>query len=286
MTVLLRKLSLGEEASVDAFLAQTPETTVFLRSNLARAGLADEGAPFSGTWVGAFEEERLVGVAAHFWNNNILVAPGPHAEAAAARAVALGGRRVAGILGPHDEVVRVRRALGLHDAAARFSSKEILYRLPLAALIVPAALTKGLVVVRVPHDDELGALLDWRMEYSAETMHIVDTPETRDAQRQYLSSCQARGDHFVVSAAGERVAYCAFNATIADVVQIGGVWTPAELRGRGHARCAVAGSLQIARDRGARLSILFTGEENVAAQRAYIAIGFQPIGDYGIVFFA
>lgn len=286
MTFLLRRLAPGDEAAIEALLALTPETTIFLRSNLARAGLADDGAPFSGTWVGAFEDERLVGVAAHFWNDNIVIAPGPHAEVAAAHAVAIGARRVAGLLGPHEEVVRVRRALGLGEAAVRSSSKEILYQLPLDALNLPAAVTERRVLVRPPQDDELSALLDWRMQYCEETSRIPDTPETRAAQRQYLEGYQAKGHHFVVTAAGERVAYSALNATVADIVQIGGVWTPPALRGRGHARCAVAGSLRIARARGARLAVLFTDEKNASAQRAYVAIGFRPVGDYAIVFFA
>ena len=62
-------------------------------------------------------------------------------------------------------------------------------------------------------------------------------------------------------------------------------WTPPALRGRGYGRSVVAGSLQIARDRGARLAVLFTGEDNGAARAAYVSIGFRPIGDYAIVFF-
>lgn len=63
------------------------------------------------------------------------------------------------------------------------------------------------------------------------------------------------------------------------------MWTPKALRGRGYARCAVAGSLQSARDCGVRRAVLFTGETNPAAQAAYVAIGFEPIGDYAILLF-
>jgi predicted GNAT family acetyltransferase len=38
-----------------------------------------------------------------------------------------------------------------------------------------------------------------------------------------------------------------------------------------------------ARSEGAEKAILFTGEGNVAAQRAYTALGFQHIGDYRIL---
>jgi hypothetical protein len=127
MTTTVRRLVAGDEAMLEAFLASTPETTLFMRSNLSRAGLIDDGAPFCGTYAGAFDGERLAGAAASFWNTNVIVAPGPHAAQAAAHAVALAGRRVGGILGPHDEVIRARAELGLDGATATFWSKEILY---------------------------------------------------------------------------------------------------------------------------------------------------------------
>lgn len=287
MAVTFRRLSPGDEPMLEAFLSGTPETTLFLRSNLARAGLTGDGRPFSGLYMGAFDEDMLTGVVAHYWNDNIVVAPGPHVASLAQRAVELTGKRVGGILGPHAELVRVRSALGLESAATRASSKEILYSLALDDLVVPPALASGELVVRVPEPNEHDALLDWRLAYSAETSHMQDTPATRADQRRYLDAYQEQQHHFVVTRAsdGERVAYSAFNATVADLVQIGGVWTPRELRGRGYARCAVAGSLQHARKRGVRMAILFTDEENVAAQRSYAAIGFRPIGDYALVFF-
>ena len=288
MAVTIRRLVTGDEPLTEAYLAGIPETTLFLRSNLARAGLAGDGRPFSGVYAGAFDDGALAGVAAHFWNDNVVVAPGPHAESLAKHAVALSGQRVSGILGPHAEVVRSRSALGLDATTPRFSSKEILYALALEELVVPSALGSGELVMRAPADDELDALLEWRMQYCAETMSTPDTPENRAGQRSYLQAYQEKGHHFVVTRGreGERVAYSAFNATVPDMVQVGGVWTPLALRGRGYARSAVAGSLQDARNRGVRSAILFTDENNLPAQRSYVAIGFRPIGDYGIVFFA
>jgi RimJ/RimL family protein N-acetyltransferase len=288
MPLTHRRLEPGEEALIEAFLAGTPGTTLFLRSNLARAGLAGDGRPFSGVYAGAFDDGALAGIAAHFWNDNVVLAPGPHAETLAALAVSLTGRRVAGILGPHAEVVRTRSALGLGETPARFSSKELLYSIACGELCVPPALVSGELVVRLPEPDELDELLAWRMQYCAETAATPDTPETRADQRRYLEAYQEKQHHFVVTRGhgGERVAYSAFNATVADLVQVGGVWTPPSLRGHGYARCVVAGSLQHARNRGVRGAILFTDEKNVAAQRSYVAVGFRPIGDYGIVFFA
>ena len=45
----------------------------------------------------------------------------------------------------------------------------------------------------------------------------------------------------------------------------------------------VAGSLLDARAEGVAEAILFTEAENRPAQRAYEALGFERIGDYGMV---
>jgi GNAT superfamily N-acetyltransferase len=63
-----------------------------------------------------------------------------------------------------------------------------------------------------------------------------------------------------------------------------GVYTPPELRGRGHARAVVATSLIDARAAGATRAILFTPRPNAVA--AYRAVGFAPIGHYAVVLFA
>jgi uncharacterized protein len=69
-------------------------------------------------------------------------------------------------------------------------------------------------------------------------------------------------------------------------VQIGGVWTPPALRGKGYGKSVVAGSLLAARSQGVKRAILFTGPNNQAAQAVYQQIGFLPTGEkYGLVLF-
>jgi predicted GNAT family acetyltransferase len=89
----------------------------------------------------------------------------------------------------------------------------------------------------------------------------------------------------VAEAQGRPVAFTGFNAALPDVVQVGGVYTPPFGRARGFARAAVAGSLLHARDRGAVRAVLFTDVDNAPAQRAYRALGFEPVGDWGLVRF-
>ncbi len=53
-------------------------------------------------------------------------------------------------------------------------------------------------------------------------------------------------------------------------------------KGRCDGRTVVAASLLDARDERAHTAVLFTGEENIPAQKAYEALGFSHIGDYRI----
>ncbi|MEO8185467.1 MAG: GNAT family N-acetyltransferase [Deltaproteobacteria bacterium] len=69
-----------------------------------------------------------------------------------------------------------------------------------------------------------------------------------------------------------------FNAALPDIVQLGGIYTPPALRGRGYVKHAIAAQLREARERGASRAVLFTKNPN--AVRAYEALGFSRIGDF------
>jgi uncharacterized protein len=285
--VNLRRLVRGDEEALEARLAARPDTTMFLRSNLARAGIEHTGEPYSGTYVGLFDDEELASVGAHYWNDNIVLSTSDigHVAPLTRYLVDTSKRRVAGLFGVWNEVTAAKNALHVTDEMVRWSSRELLFALRLDDLVVPRALDDGSVSVREPHDEELAFLLEWRMEYCFETMRTPDDPMTRAQQKQVLDSLQKRHHHFVaLDEGGSPVAYSAFNATLPDIVQIGGVWTPKPLRNRGYARAAVSGSLLAARARDVARAVLFTPEDNVAAQRSYAALGFRVVGDYGLVF--
>jgi hypothetical protein len=74
----VRLLSGGDEVIAERFLLTRPETTMILRSNLARAGLAKEGRTYEGTYAGAIDGDALDGLAALYWNDNLVLAGGQH----------------------------------------------------------------------------------------------------------------------------------------------------------------------------------------------------------------
>ncbi|MEZ4241611.1 MAG: GNAT family N-acetyltransferase [Myxococcota bacterium] len=271
-----RLLTPADVPAVEAFLADRADTSMFLRSNLRAAGIVDRGQRYQGAWVGAFAE-GLSGVACHGWNGMLLLqAPLGALPALVDAAVAASGRAVAGFTGPTDQVRAAREHLGWTARTAALDSDEDLFALDLGALVA------GPGAVRRAGAADVAALVPWRFAYEQETLGRAAAPE---AVADSLAASAADGALFVAEADGALVAMSAFNARLPDTVQIGGVYTPPALRGRGHGRAVVGGSLRLAAAEGVQRAILFTDRDNAPAQRAYRALGFHVVGSYGLVLF-
>lgn len=285
--IRVRTLAPGDDEVVAAFLDRHADSSMFLRSNLRGAGLVDRGEAFHATWAGAFDGDALVGVAAHAWNQNVLL-QAPHGLAEVVRhAVAASRRPVAGFLGPWQQVVDARAALGAARGTTQFVSHDDLFALDLVELVVPAPLARGDVRCRHAHDADMDLIARWRSAYRVELLgHPADDPEIDASSAAEIEPMLRQQSCFLLEDGGAPVAFAMFNGKLPDAVQIGGVFTPPALRARGFARAVVAGALLAARAEGATRSILFTGRENAFARRAYLSLGYRVVGDYGIVFLA
>jgi len=274
---VIRILGPGDEATLEAFLAPRANTSMFLRANARQGGLDDRGQPRQATYAAAIGPSGVVAVAAHCWNGILLLQAPERVPEVARAALAASGRPLKGISGPVDQVRTARDALEVRKAAV--DDADLLYSLDLAGLRVPAALAA--LSLRRPRGDDLPRLIAWREQYLVETGLSAPGPTLHQDARSSIELQQAQGDHWLLEDRGVPVAYTAFNARLPDIVQVGGVWTPPPLRGRGYARCAVAGSLLEARAAGARRAILFTS--NTSAARAYEALGLTRSGEYGLL---
>ena len=281
MTV--RVLVPGDEPMLDAFFAAYPHTTLFFQNNVRKGGLVDRGAVYQATYVAAIEDGAVTALANHCWNGNVLLEAPDHLAAVVHEAVRASGRSVSGILGPRAQVLAARAALGLDAAPSYTDSAEDLLALELAQLRVPAALERGAVRCRPPHEYELPIVIDWRHEFRHLHLGEVAGEALLTKCREEIVRYHGEGDHFVLERAGEPVAYAAYNAAVPACVQIGGVFTPPPLRSQGFARAVVAGALLAAQARGVASSVLFTEVDNHAAKAAYHALGYQRVGDYGMV---
>ena len=278
----IRQLVPDDAAQLEAFLSAHRDSSMLLRSNARRAGLVYQGQPFQAHYVGAFRGAELVGVAAQASSGMLLLQAPGFAEELARACVDSNQRRVAALTGPLTQVHQAAAALQLDLETANFRSHEWLYGLDLSGLIVPTALTTGSVVCRAPHPVEHDTLCAWRLAYDIELFAATDTAQTRQRAVSVLQQQISDGDAWVALEGGAPVSLSAFNAALPDIVQLGGIYTPPELRGRGFAKVAVAAALLAARERGAERAVLFTS--NPSAVRTYEALGFRRIGDYALVF--
>jgi RimJ/RimL family protein N-acetyltransferase len=278
----------GDEERLDGFLARHGDSSMFLRSNWRLAGLADRGGRLQGTYAAAVDGGAVVGVAAHYGNGMVaLQAPAGRAGPLAAEAVRVTGRPVGGLVGPRAQVVEARDALGLASCATALDSREDLFALELDALAVSDALREQRVLCGRARPEDLAIAAAWRVAYSIEALGSQPSDELeREAQSAIERDIESGHLWLLRDPTGTPLAMSRLNARLPDCVQIGGVYTPGPLRGRGHAGDVVAGQLLDLRAGGIRRAVLFTDVDNQPARRAYQRIGFERVGDYGIVRFA
>ncbi len=277
----IRLLTQRDAEALETFLVQHRDSSMFLRSNARRAGLDYAGEAFQAHYVAAFHGHEIVAVVAHAWSGMLLVQAPEQVEELARACVAANARKVSAFSGPLMQVRRARAALGLTEAPAKVDFDDCLYGLDLTKLVVPAALSSGAVVCRAPVPEERELLVSWRLAYDIELLGGTDSEAQRDRAAFFLDAQIADRNAWVAVAGGVPVSLSAFNASLPDIVQLGGIYTPPELRGQGYAKCAVAGSLLVARERGASRAVLFTQNPNAA--RSYEGVGFRKLGEYGLV---
>lgn len=187
---------------------------------------------------------------------------------------ALHGLTVTGAVGPAASARPILAALGIDHLPTTSDRDEPGFTLDLAHLVLPDL--PGTTLRPITPED-LPLLTGWRETYIGEVMGQTG-PEARQRAKDELDSYLARDSHRLLLHLGQPVAMTGFNATLPEIVQVGGVYTPADLRGRGYARHAVALHLAETRRKGTARAVLFAA--NDAAAHAYRAIGFRQTQDF------
>jgi GNAT superfamily N-acetyltransferase len=270
----LRKADGGDATKLDAFLGQYPETSMFLRGNLASHGLDVSDHRHATTyWV--HETQGIEAVVA-CTNGGYLMCQAPDRDAAFwdGAAAVIRGRKIAGITGVPTQVDAWVNALGLGRDQFSVKETEPLYRLGLDNL--KSAELPGLHL-RKPDDSDKNMLADWFDGYAQDTGIAPTDGASGDVAAAVFAAHDAAR---ILERGGVAVAMSSLNARVAETVQIGGVYVPAALRGQGLAGAVVAAQLRELRAAGVKTAILFAA--NASAARAYERIGFQRVGDYEI----
>lgn len=280
----VRKLRNGDEEALESFLKKTANTSMHIRSNLKREGFAWDGKRHQGLYYGAFDGDgNISGMIGYFWNGNILMQPGESLPLLL-DALRQENIEIKGLLGPAQQVRKAITLLGLESWPMQISRDEDVYVLEMAELIIPPALANKEVTARVATEDDRTLIEDWRLAFNIEALGAADTPETRQEIASEIDGKIIAEGLTILEKDGTPVAMSGKDESLPDSVTIGPVWTPPAQRGNGYARAVVAGSLLQSKEQGGTRSILFT--DNLAAAKAYQAVGFKKVDQYGLTLLA
>jgi uncharacterized protein len=280
MSTVIRELKTGDEEALEEFLQNYIDSSVFLLSNLRATSLEYNGNLYEGNYAAVFKDDKIISTAAHYWNGMLIFQAPVRLEELLDHLLKISKRKIKGLIGLFEQADLARRHLQLETSAFQMWEPEGLYKLDLSEINIPGNLQTGEVTVRRIEARDLDVLSKWRLGYNIEVMNNSPSPELENRSRSEVEHTLAENKGWIAEIDSQPVSMTGFNARLPEIVQIGGVYTPPELRGRGYARAAIAQSLLDAREEGAHTSILFTGDDNPAAQKAYKSVGFRRIGDF------
>ncbi|WP_296422617.1 GNAT family N-acetyltransferase [Yoonia sp.] len=265
----------ADRPAIEAFLHAHAAMSIYPLTYLARHGMAGGHSHAMKFWL-RWHDGRLTDVIAVTQAGNIY--PQCTTNVWAAAAAALAGTKTHSFSGEADQIAQLRVAIRLTHRAS-VDLVEPYYVLPLDQLVVPDV---GALTLHPLDAVPLELLTTWRAMFLMESLsNMVETAVKRAVAE--LRALIALDTHRVLMDRGRPVAMTGFNGAFRDIVQVGGVFTPPELRSRGYARIAVALHLLEARAQGVQRATLAAA--NVKAARAYEAIGFRRNGSFAGVFY-
>lgn len=250
---------------------------MFPRANLADFGLNGDAPYACRFWIARDAGGTVTGAVA--LSNNGMVQPVLPDSGAAAAAQVLREAAIQGFVGPRDAVRGIEAALNIGAVPRTKDEDEPHFLLDLDRLAVPDGPGRLVPMTEAPRD----TLLAWHLDYELSALNTPPAKASARAEINLRKGCD-EGRAVVLMEGDTPLAMTGFNARRPGIVQVGGVYTPPQLRGRHHARRALALHLAEARARGVRQAVLFSASDS--ASRAYRAIGFRHIGDWTLILLA
>lgn len=270
---MIRQAIAADSVAIDRFLAGHAETSMILRNNLAKYGIGVSQEPHASMYWIEIAEGAVTAVFGKSTNGYMMV-QAPHASAEFWLQIAklLAGSQVRGITGVPEQVDAALAALDLAGQPFLVNKDEPLYSVAMTDVV------KLDVEMRLADTFDFAVLCDWFMGYALDTGLTGSPDDARIDGENRAKNAIANPDVMMLLEGGAPVAMAGINGRVADLVQIGGVYTPPHGRGQGLARRAVSGLL--AHQKDVTHSILFAAGQ--AAARAYEAIGYRKIGAYRV----
>lgn len=140
----------------------------------------------------------------------------------------------------------------------------------------PPSPVEGNFVPAGPEDVELVA--DWLRAFEVEAMG-GESRSIEAALKAAARNIESR-NWFLWRVDGKPVSMCLRTRPTRTGCSVSGVYTPAELRGRGYASNCVAALSQHLLDEGYQFTCLFTDLANPTSNHIYYQIGYRPVADF------
>ena len=280
----IRLLTSDDQPALERFLLPRVSSGMFLLGNSRTAGIGLSDEQYSGVYAAEMRGDDVRGVFAKFkgGRSSVLADTDVDEPVNISALVQLAQENnlapLTSIAGPFDQVELALAAVPDRGEPA-LKSREILFSLDVEDLVIPANLTEKDCSYRTIPPADLDPITDWRIDFKATSLNMSPSTISREKTRDEILSQR----WWILEAEGRPVSMTTFNCLIAEAAVVGSVYTPPDLRGKGYARAVVAGSILDAQKEGVARVILFTGEENFPAQRAYRSLGFRECGDFGLV---
>ena len=177
-----------------------------------------------------------------------------------------------GVMGPAAEARRFSDVwCALTGVTARRGMSQRIFEL--AASPEPSAAPGEL---RVATDGDVPLVARWSSAFIAEALPDDAPPDDPLAA---ASAIVARGAVHLWSVEGEPVSMAAAQGQPSLGARIGLVYTPPELRRRGHAGACVRALSRLCFERGHRACFLYTDRANPTSNHIYGDIGYRPVCD-------
>lgn len=266
---------------VRAFLDAHRDSSLFLLSNLALFGARLSDHPNSGNYRCVMEDGHVVAVFSLTRRGNLLVQGAGRTDLAAAILEACDTESIepTGVIG---DWLSASALWSLVCADSRIeptqSQKDLLFGLSLAATADAAGPEAAAVVRHL----SAGDFEQWEPLNTAYLVELGLPGQLTAEQRREEFEADARAHRWWGVFDGDRlIAIAGLNAAYGPVGQVGGVYCRPEERRKGWSRAVMLKLIADGRARFERL-VLFTGENNVGAQRLYESLDFKISGAFGI----
>ena len=285
-SVMIRTVETDDLERVRGFLEAHVEASLFLLSNLAIFGPRLTEHWNSGNYRFVEEAGRVVAVFSLTRRGNLILQAGGRADLAEAILEACESEpmEVCGVMG---EWPTAEALWNLLRADPRFepglSSKDVLYRLPLARTADQPrrSLPPGVTVRSLePNDYQQWERLN--IAYCAEMN--LPVPVLDDAHEAEFGRRSRARWWWGAFSGPQLVAIAGLNAAYGVVGQVGGVYTRPADRKKGWSRAVMALLVEDGRDyHQFEKLVLFTNEENLGARRLYESLRFELVGTFGLL---